>query len=113
MASKEQYPGKGIDDRHHAIQGLVGLIVLLGGGAVFLVLLFVTAESRVSKLCSRFEPGMDSDSVLKIAQTFRVTVHQRNAASAYVVESPTSNRHRCRLTYRNGVLESSVYEPLN
>jgi hypothetical protein len=72
--------------------------------------LYITAERRISQVCSEFTPGLTVAAAAKIAEAHGMNAPRNGASTAYVVEAATFGRYGCRLEFKNDTLQSSAYE---
>lgn len=81
-------------------------------GVAFCSLNFMTAESRVRKLCEQMPPGMTIEALLRFARAndlgpaFSVS---QDSGTRYLVESGTFGRFGCRVEIGAGRVRSSAY----
>ena len=69
-----------------------------------------TAEKRVPKVCAALAPGMSTADVIKFAESHGMYKPFYGSTLYFMGEKATSNNYGCRLEFKHGILQSSVYE---
>jgi hypothetical protein len=68
-----------------------------------------TAEKRVTKVCVALTPGMSMADVLDFADSHGMYKPPYGATLYFMGEKASSNHYGCRLEFREGILQSSIY----
>jgi len=86
---------------------LLGVVIVGRWG--YHVIMDATAEKRVTKVCVALTPGMSMADVLNFADSHGMYKPSYGATLYFMGEKASSNHYGCRLEFKEGILQSSIY----
>ena len=95
-----------------SIVSLVGSLLLLAALGYY-VSLFVTADTRVHKLCDTITAGMSVQEVASLARDAGLGPAPKPAGVSFLVEKKTFGRYGCRVETADGIVRTSKYDLSN
>jgi hypothetical protein len=90
-----------------------GLVLLFGFPVILAILFFYffmsTGEERMRAVCETIKPGMSHANVVTVSHENNLTVPAKDVSVAALEEQRNFSRHRCQVTFENGVVKSASY----
>ncbi len=95
-----------------SVVSLVGGLLLLAALGYY-VSLFVTADTRVHKLCDKIAVGMTVSEVASLAREAGLGPAPKPAGVSFLVEKKTFGRYGCRVETADGIVRTSKFDVSN